>query len=841
MSDHDGPPDRHDEFRLLPPVRDAKVEPPGAPSAAEPDADVPAADLEPRTTSASGPDPDSGAASASDVGSAQGLGIEPEPDDELRPDDAAGDEFEPDDEPGLDEPGPDHAPWPDELGPDDGPGPDTEPRLAADPSAGSEPITAPVSGAEVAQSAGSEPTAAPGTDADIEPDVGVARDVSGAGAGPQDDGLAEVAVIEVPAARARPQRDVDRGGPRPVSPEAAETPPVDTPAARVPAAARQASVRPPEPNTSETGPLATRSAAPPVRRRSPVRSAGASSILAVLAALLVLGLLVDAVAAPAPPPAPEPVAQPAATSGAWYCPVEPDDGEAAVVSIASAGDEPATVTVVRYADGQAVADPPASVSPGAGLEIAVDGDGSGPVTVRWSGAPVVATWRSLEDDGGAAPCPAEPSPTWHVAGLDTAGGSSTRLHLFNPYPVDASASVSFATPDGELPLVRTDTVYVPAESSTVLDLNEFVPEEPELGATVRTRTGRIVVQGDVLHEPAPDAGGPVGRTLVLGAPAPEDVWGFAFARADSESASWLDVLNPSTRDAAVSVQVSTPRPDGVVLPEVTIPAGAVRRIDLADTSELSEFAVTVTGVNDVPVVATRTTDLNAGGRRGVATSLGASPAMVWELAGAGSDSRAARLGVSNPGPEPVTIDVTSGVADVPAWRGVEIPPNGRVTLELGEAGPELASIPVRVNASGAVVPELRLLDAGEDLRFWTAVGVPAGQWTGPSQRPAVQRDPSLGTASIFSPTEAPRDGVPVPVVDATPGGTTTSPDDSGTEDPATEDPAAEEPAAEDPATEAPPADEQPPEDPADADAPAQDAAPQDPPPQDAGTEEPPPD
>lgn len=599
-------------------------------------------------------------------------------------------------------------------------------------------------------------------------------------------------------------------GAEPPGAQLADAEPADAEPANVDAAeARDA--QPPDPEVSVRPPEAPAAAAPlaVTRARHDARgrdsssgaASGAARVLAVLAGVLVLGLLVDAFAAPAAPRSPEQLAQPAATSGAWYCPVAPDDGEPAVIAVASAGDAVASVVVVHYADGEIVADAPVELSPGAGLEVALDPDETrGPVAIRWRGGPVVATWRSLAGDGGAAPCPGEPSPTWYLAGLDTAEGSSSRVHLFNPYPVDASASVSFATPDGELPLVRTDTIYVPARGHTVLELNDFVPEEPELGATVRVRTGRVVVQGEVRNEPIADAGGPVGRTLVPAAARPADTWGFAFARSDEQSTSWLTVLNPSERDAAVSVQVSTPRPDGVVLPEVTIPAGGVRRVDLADTSELPEFAVTVTGLNDVPVVVTRTSDLNAGGRRGVATSLGAEPATTWELAGAGSDSRQARLSVSNPGPEPVTVDVTSGVADVPAWRGVQIPPNGRVGFELAEAGPDLASIPVRVQASGPIVPELRLLDAGEDLRFWTAVGVAAARWTGPSTRPPVERDPSLATAPLFSATEAPPDDPLRPPADE---GSEPEPSD----EPAESEEVSESPPASEPASEPPPASE----------------------------------
>lgn len=512
---------------------------------------------------------------------------------------------------------------------------------------------------------------------------------------------------------------------------------------------------------------------PPARRRlSATGRRTRPRFLAVLAAcglLVLVALLVEGFVEPAQPGAAAALAQGPAPAGAWYCPVPAGDGETATLSVAAAGDEPATVTVVHATGDGPVADPPVEVASGSSLELPLDAAAAAaPVTVRWRGGPTVATWRVEGRETAAAACADGPAPLWYVSGLDTAEGTRSTLHLFNPFAEDAVARVTYATPGGPVALVLSDTLLVGAGQSLPVDLGQFQPEEPVLGAVVEVRSGRLVVQGEVVYQPFEGEGGPRGRTLVPAAPAPAGEWAFAFARADAGSSSWLSVQNPTDRAAAVEVRVSEPLAETTLLEEVAVPAGGMTRIDLGQASAQQEFGVALSAVNEVPVVVTRTTALTTGdGRPGVATSLGATAETQWALAGGGTQGRSGRIGLYNPGASAVTVDLTTGGRSPQGWAGVEVPPNGRATIELDGAGEVRADIPVRVRADGPILPELRSLALGSALRLWTAVGTPASSWRGPTSRPPVRRDPALSTAPLVA--------VPSPVPGSSPAAAAPSP------------------------------------------------------------------
>lgn len=549
--------------------------------------------------------------------------------------------------------------------------------------------------------------------------------------------------------------------PRPGEPDQPDVPGVpghELGAAAAPASEPGATAAPPAGSTAAPTPPAPAAAGPAVapdaratRRRATVpRSSRSSLVLLALAGLLVLAAVaVDAVSEPVADAALQPVAQGPAPAGAWYCPVVAGPDESATLSVAAAGDDAATVTVVRYtADGPAL-DEPVEVEPGATLERELPpGESSEAVSVRWTGGPTVATWRVDGERTAAAPCAAGPSERWYVGALDTAEGSTSRVHLFNPFPEDAVARVRFATPDGAVDLVLTDTILVPAETSTVVDVNDVRPEEADLGAVVEVQAGRLVAAAEVDYDPAAGTTGPTGRTLVPAATAPGSEWGLGFARVDGASSSWLSVLNPGDREAAVEVRVTEPLPDGSLLGEVSVPAGGVSRIDLGEASSAAEFGVTLTVVNDTPVVVAGTTQLGTDdGREGVSTALAAVPAQEWALAGAGTDDRLSRLSLVNPGAQPVTVQVSAEGAPE-AWSEIVVPANGRGAVELGDVDDDLARIGLRVRADGPVVPQLRTFSTSGTLRFWTAVATPAQDWRGPQTRPAVRRDPGLATSPL---------------------------------------------------------------------------------------------
>lgn len=522
--------------------------------------------------------------------------------------------------------------------------------------------------------------------------------------------------------------------------------------------------------------------APGAPAATPAAHSRALLVMAAAGALVLVAFVADLLAWPATPGTPDPVPQGTADSGAWYCPVTAGEDEPAVLAVAAVGDEPSTVTVVRYPEQRSEADEPVTIQPGEEHTVRLEGAASRtPLSVRWEGGPAVATWRIATGDEAAAPCEPGPAEKWYLAGLDTAGGARSVVHLFNAFAVDAVARVTYATPEGHVRLVRTEHVFVGARSSVQLDLGTYQPEQPDLGATIEVLTGRLVAQGELVLDPPGEEGGPTGRALVPASSQAVEEWSFGYARIDESSSSWLSVVNPGQREAAVEVRVSSPTPEAGVQ-EHSVPAGGILRIDLAELSEEPEFGVSATSVNDVPIIAHRVVSLAQGDRPGVAVSRGGQATNEWALVGAGAGDRRGRVNVYNPGAEPVRIDVITSGEDPPEWRGAEIPANGWFTLSLADAYPDRPTIPVVVRASGPVVAELRSHHESGALRLWSSVGVPAAAWTGSPTRPAVRRDPSLSTRPLDEgapglPTPPPTDPGDIPEVpdpdadaDADPGG-----------------------------------------------------------------------
>ncbi len=478
-------------------------------------------------------------------------------------------------------------------------------------------------------------------------------------------------------------------------------------------------------------------------------------ILAI-AGVLALAAVTEAFAAPASPQVAPPQPQQAATSGVWYCPVTAETG-AAVLSVAATGSAPSSIVVVRHTPEGAIAGSEERVEPGEQRDVLIEELQAGqPLSVRWSGGPSVVTWRADAgtDQATTVACAPGPSPTWYLTGLDTARGSTSTLHLFNPFRVDAVARITFMTPDGPEPRVSTSAQLVEAGTSQRLDLTGIVPEVADLGVAVEVENGRLIAAGEVVYSPIAGTDGPRGRTVVPAAEAPGDAWAFAYARAGEGSSSWLSILNPGEREAAVQVSVSSPADDSDVLPEYSVPAGGTLRVGLDQASTEIEFGVEVEALNDVPVVVTRTTSIVADGdRRGVAASLGAAPSPVWAVAGGGAQGRTSQLSVYNPGTAPVTVSVAAGEGTPAEWGGLEVPVNGRATVELDQVAADRDNLPAVVSADGAVVVELRSQRDTDALRPWTQVAVPEVRWRGPSTRPAVRRDPGLRTTPMGLPTE----------------------------------------------------------------------------------------
>lgn len=340
-------------------------------------------------------------------------------------------------------------------------------------------------------------------------------------------------------------------------------------------------------------------------------------LLVLVAALVGVGMGVDAALPPPSPDVGEEVAAGPATSGAWYCAAAGTGGDDVVDVVAAAppsdASTPAELAVEVAREGEtAVASRPQLV-PGASASVRPAG-AAGPValTTRWWDQPVAVTrlWEVTSGDGVSGrivgPCERRLSERWVVPGVATAGGAQARVHLANPFDSDAAVTITLATPDGVLAPRLLENVVVPKRSSRVVDLNEHAPERADLGVVVQTRSGRVVAEAVQSFNAA--IGGVEGLSLVRALPELAETWTIPWFADGGDAASWLWLTNPDTdRAAAVELTVHTADGGGVPegLEEITLDPGTVQRIDLRGLlpDGVTSGALTIRSDNGIPIAA----------------------------------------------------------------------------------------------------------------------------------------------------------------------------------------------------------------------------------------------
>lgn len=340
-------------------------------------------------------------------------------------------------------------------------------------------------------------------------------------------------------------------------------------------------------------------------------------LFVAVAALVGVGIGVDA-ALPASAPDPgEEVAAGPASSGAWYCAAAGID-ESDVVDIVAAAPPsdattPAELAVETAREGAVSIASRPQVVPGASAVVR-PGEAAVPtaVTTRWWDQPVGVTrlWEVTSGDGVSGriegPCERRLSDRWVVPGVATAGGAQARVHLANPFDSDAAVTITLATADGVLAPRLLENVVVPKRSSRVVDLNEHAPERADLGVIVQTRSGRVVAEAVQSFNAA--IGGVEGLSLVRALPELVETWTIPWFADGGDAASWLWLTNPDTdRAAAVELTVHTEEGGGVPegLEEITLDPGTVQRIDLRGLlpDGVTSGALTVRSDNGVPIAA----------------------------------------------------------------------------------------------------------------------------------------------------------------------------------------------------------------------------------------------
>lgn len=459
--------------------------------------------------------------------------------------------------------------------------------------------------------------------------------------------------------------------------------------------------------------------------------------------LLALGLAALAVAGWRVGPAPDFAAAPgsmattvrhSALDQEWYCSVATavDKGQAAgQIVLANSGSTNLTGVVTVYgnageAPGQrAFTLPPASRAVLGEQQVLSAGFVAATVVFRGGGG---SAEQQISGPLGvsATPCATQPSGRWYFASGTTQPGSSLVLALFNPFPEDALANLSFDDPQGQTAPAEFQGIYVPARGLVSVDLGQHVVQVDDIATTVTVKVGRLVASELQLDARPKKAG----LALLLGAPSPAPRWYLP----DGVEATGVDeavhMFNPGSAASQVTVDLRLAR--GVASPfKVLVGPGSEAVVDLAGQTRIPDndpFDAIITARGS-PIVVQRTVTATApSSRTGASSMLGAPAAAAsWMLpAGGATPGQDEWIDVFDPGRRPATVKVSylnnGSRATIAGLSSVRVPAGGRLALRLGDHL-QLADLSVVVSSSEPVVVEEDLYQVGS-IGLSTSLGEP---------------------------------------------------------------------------------------------------------------------
>ncbi len=386
----------------------------------------------------------------------------------------------------------------------------------------------------------------------------------------------------------------------------------------------------------------------------------------------------------AEPPGGPTMAPAGTTSAAWYCPGGPlAAADQADVSVSLAN------TTARSIAARLTALPVRGT--GDPVERTVDVPSLGSTTVRLAdllggtrpaGASVVSpggvvVQQSIKTPEGAAvgPCASGASDRWYSAVGSTAAGSSLLLPLLNPFPYDAIVGISFSTDQGRAVPGDLQGVVVPGRSLLVVDVGSHVRRRDAVSAEVVARRGRVVVGRNFRKG--------TGSSTALAAPSPASTWYLPGGVRTEGVTNRLVVANPSDQDAQVSVEIRLQ--EGAIQPlTLAVPAQDRAELNLDDASVPRgvPYAIAVRSLEEVPVVAERSTE----GRAGRSDVLGGrDPDRAWVAVVAGPRGQDS-LAIYNASDGQAEVTVTPLDGDgVPLSGGpLRIDPGVRASLRIDD-------------------------------------------------------------------------------------------------------------------------------------------------------------
>ena len=324
------------------------------------------------------------------------------------------------------------------------------------------------------------------------------------------------------------------------------------------------------------------------------------------------------------------------------------------------------------------------------------------------------------------PCSTEPSGQWYFASGTTQPGASLVLCLFNPFPEDALANLSFDDPQGPSAPAEFQGIYVPARGVVTVDLGQHVVQVSDIATTVTAKVGRLVASELQLDARPKEAG----LSLLLGAPQPAARWYLPDGVEAPGVNEAVHLYNPGSGASHVTVDLRLAR--GVATPfSLLVGAGSEAVLDLAGQTRIPDsdpFDIVVT-TRGSPVVVQRTlTATSPSSRTGASSMLGGpSAASAWMLpAGGATGTQDEWVDVFDPGRRAATVNLSyldnGNLTKVAGLSAVRVPAGGRLALRLGDHL-QLADLSVLVRSSQPVVVEEDLYQVG-NIGLSTSLGEP---------------------------------------------------------------------------------------------------------------------
>ncbi len=430
-----------------------------------------------------------------------------------------------------------------------------------------------------------------------------------------------------------------------------------------------------------------------------------------------------------PPAAPSALVGAAdAESSAWYCTGQSTEGGAApgflVLTNTTGHRIGSSVSVVS--DSGSHAQTAVTLPPHAAVTPPIPAPSSG----SWEAQSVVVSGGGVAVSQvvhgplgwSEAPCASSTSAHWYFPGGSTSAQDGLDISLFNPASTPVVVDLSFVTAGGVVHPINFQGIVLEPDQIAVEDVAADVQQQPTVSTIVSTRTGRVVAS-EVQRFVGPSQG----LALVLGAAAAQSEWSIPVAQESPGASTEIDVLNPGSATASVTVQVRLP--SGPLAPITGKVAAGVTWV-VATSSETripdgQEYSATVSTGGGAGVVVGRTvvgpsswSAPQAGTALGVDGANAQSPTGTWVMPPPGSSGT---VPVAGAAPAGLAVLNVSGAPET--YTAAAVTASGRRVVGTG-------TLP----ASGvAVVSGSALADAGLDQIVVQSSGPAAvSQVAGPS-------------------------------------------------------------------------------------------------------------